>query len=289
MNDILKTTMAVIAAIAVMAAVFVPMTMEFGEQAHYTTNRNEGGYYTLVENDKKVVVEIDGISATATINGKEYDVYNYGTYLVSDFATMGYVPQEDGYHSVFTLKKNYKINVNLGSVAKLTLTFDNGEVVMNDGTNTYTGTYTYLLHYSGGSGNYIQTNNITSLNVNKDSEIFFIKNGGTISNTIIGGPYKAGALSGSAKNYTNGTDNVPTAAATTISWTLTDNGNQTYKITNPTYSPDSTPILYGLIPVKYQVYNEDSMVAFMVNILPVLVGLAFLAAIGIYITRFKNN
>lgn len=289
MNDILKTTMAVITAVAVMAVVFVPMTMEFGEQAHYTVNRNEGGYYTLVEDNKKVVVEVDTINASVTINGKTYDLSTFGTYLVSDYALMDYSPADNGTHNVFTENKAFTLTIGSSTMQKLTITFENGNATVTDGTNTYNGTYTYLLHYSGGSGNYIQTSNVTELNVNKDSKIFFINNGGSWSSTIIGGPFEADQLRGSADIYTVDTASVPTKSTTTISWTLEDNGDETYKITNPTYSPDATELKRGIVPVKYQVYNEDSMVAFMVNILPVLVGLAFLAGIGIYITRFKDQ
>lgn len=294
MNDILKTTMAVITAIAVMAVVFVPMTMEFEEQAHYTTNRNTGGYYTLAESNNKVVVEIDNISPTATINGKEYDVSKFGSYLISDFALMTFVPQENttSYHAIFTTELAYKLNVG-STPAKILITFYNGtatmELTTSSGSNTYTGEYSYVLHYSGGAGNYIQPNssNASYMMVNADSEIFFIKNGGNTANSLIAGPFKASALRGTGTQYTL-SGNMPTGAQTTVTWTMTDNGNGTYSIPSGTYGEDQT-IAVSLVPVKYQVYNEDSMIAFIVNILPILVGLAFLAGIGMYITRFKSQ
>lgn len=263
----------------------VPLTMSFAEEMHYSIERNEGGFYTLVENEDEVTVQIDNTDSTTTINGKEYDIYKYGCYLVSDFALMGFVPQGAGYHTIFTEDKTFKIDV--GTTPKqLTLTFADGTATVTDGANTYTGEYSYLIHYSGGFGNYIYTDNISNNNVNKDSTIFIVKNGGIYTETAIGGPFEPGKLNGSGSLYTIGENNVPVGSTTSFNWTLTDNGNKSYKMTGITYGSE-TAVSSGIIPVKYQVYDEHSMTATLVEMSPLMLGISLMIVMGLFLVRSK--
>lgn len=278
---LIKTVLFCVVSILVIVAVAIPLTSEMAEDAKNTLHKNEGGYYTLAGNDDYVEVYIDNTSATVTINGGKYDIYQYGTYLASNVAEFSYVPQGAGYHSIFTINETIRITVDGSTVSKtLKMVFEDGNYTLeyNNGstTNTYNGTYDYVLHYSGGTGNYLSVNDLPSYKMNGDSTIYLFNNGGGITNTTILKPVKASAGSAAGTSYATGTP--PTGNSVTGTWTVTNNDDGTINISGWNIG-DETNYTSGCIPVKYYTYG-DNAVSSIVSLIPIILILMLLVAVA---------
>lgn len=281
---ILTAALFVIVGIIVVAAMATPIISSMAENAKTTMHKNEGGDYTLATEHERIVVEIDGTGATATINGKKYDIYQYGSYIISDTLMMGFIPQEQAYHGIFSTNGNFRILI--GSQESATVVMEEGawSMVHNTGTTTttYNGTYTYLYYYSGGTGNYV-CGNMTSFTMNKESLIVLYSNGMNFGSSYTTTPTTAETGSATGKLYsTNGT-----ATDITVTWTVTDNEDGTCTISN--IQGINNIQKTGVAPLRYYTYDENNTTATIVGIIPILLIVMILIAASYVIMNFKSK
>lgn len=282
---ILAAALFVIVGIIMVAAMATPIISSMAENAKTTMHKNEGANYTLATEHERIVVEIDGTGATATINGKKYDVYKYGSYIISDTLMMGFVPQGEGYHGVFSTEGNYKIMV--GEQKSIKVVMEDGtwstEYTSNNTTTTHNGTYTYLYYYSGGIGNYIYSGHITNYTMNKESLIILCENGMNYTRSYTTTPTAVETGSATGKSYNlDGT-----ITDITLTWTVTENEDGTCTISNIQGIDGVSKA--GVAPLRYYTYDENNVTATIVGIIPILLVTMILIATAYVIMNFKSK
>lgn len=278
-DNIIKSGVLAAVALLVISLAVVPMTIDAAENAKYTIKKNVGTdiTYTLTDKAERLEIVIPANSSTVTINGETVDVYRYGTWLASDALMVNFVPQETGYHSIFTLNKTDRISVNSAETKVATITMEDGTYTYTDlSGNSYTGTYGYVLHATSGYGNYLQIG-IGSVTLNDDSRIFLFDNKGNFGSSTIITPTTAGAGSGTGKQYATGTP--PTGTDITVTWDITENDDGTIKISNVTTS-ESVTLTGGAMPVEYTTYTNTTGSILMSLVPVILFGALIVIIIG---------
>lgn len=282
---VLTAALFAIVGIIVVAAMATPIISNMAENAKTTMHKNEGADYTLATEHERIVVEIDGSGATATINGKKYDIYQYGSYIISDTLMMGFVPQGAGYHGIFSTDGNYRITI--GSQASATVVMEDGawsmEYTTGTTTTTHNGTYAYLYYYSGGIGNYVYGDNITKFTINKESLIVLCANGMIYEPSYFTTPTAAATGSAPGKSYNlDGT-----TTDITLTWTVTENEDGTCTISN-IQGIDNVKRT-GVMPLRYYTYDDNNATSTIVGMIPILLFVMILIAVSYVIMNIKSK
>lgn len=246
--------------IAGLAAIAVPMISEITDDIH-SVERNTGDTFTLTDRTTSCILE--NTDNGWTMDGK----------LITEFGTRGIIPMfSDSF--VISYDKGSDTLSFFPSVGERTSTAT--KIVCEDGTYTVTdngtettGTYEWILKYSK-HGDYVEGG--VGSKFNASEEIYIV--------TAISSSYGVygGTTNDIEKFFYSGEDLAYTL--TTSEYTSKPDVEQVdaFTIDGSRY--------FLIVPAYYDVIDStDEMVKMMFNIAPVLLGLMFFAAIGIYMVR----
>lgn len=267
-NTIIGMVVAMIVVIAGISVITIPMISELSDEIH-STEINTGARYSLAETNEKVEIKL--VNGIGYINDETIkDDFGYSMLMFSDdFIIMYDVSKEPS--------ATIRIYTSAGVGSDITsIVAEKGNWTGTKADNsTITGTYDFLMAWNK-NGNYGAIGNsqiTTPLYVNADSKIYVAAASGASAVYIAGGTI-------------NNLENILLVGeqpTNTITYEQYTDKPQVNKITAFNCSVVPAAIF---VPLKYDTFTSfDQILKTMIDMAPVLIGLMFLAAVGLYMTR----
>lgn len=269
-NSIIGMVVAMIVVIAGISVITIPMISEMSDNIH-STEMNDAVRYTLAETNHEVKLEL--INGIGYINDETIkDEYGYRMIMFSNSFVVIYDPSQEP-----------NSTIGLFSISGTTSTFTSiKNMTAEDGTwtatsatdTTVTGTYEWLMAWNK-HGNYgaVVSGQVTQpIYVNADSIVYIC---GAQSTTV---NLSMGTIGNMTDIISIGDD--PGITITSEQYTTNPN---VLKVTEFGSGIAPTSLF---IPLKYDVFTSyDQMLKTMFDMAPILIGIMFLAAIGMYMSR----
>lgn len=279
LNEIPKTVVAAVIVIVGLTAILTPMVMEMTEDIH-SVESNPSVSYNLKETTEDIHIRI--IDGYGYINNEKINSSNYRYLMImfTDSFVMKYTAGNDGSATGFTLNTN---TGNQYSITEMEMT--DGNWTATTSSTQVTGTYDFCMAWSK-NGKYTMSiaSETNPFYANADSEVYIVWSTTETNTGLVKGT--AGTLLDGGFGSMTTVFNVAESLPSDVS----------IQITQYTDKPDVVKITgatsgyYVFLPIKYDVITSfDEMLTLLFNMSPILIGLMFLAAIGLTMTRSIKN
>lgn len=251
------------------SALMIPISAEFSNNVYSYTSNGENQSYSLIETDRDV--ELITTNGVGYINGEPVTEFTSGSTILLMFGDT-FVIRYSGNSGAIALLTS------TGNVGITEILFSDGEYTATTETGTITGTYGYLMKWAK-NGDYVTYSNMIGKKVDADATVY-IAQATTSSESYANGVWK-GTINNIQKEY----DYLNEADPFTIESEISATNPDVYEITNSTY--ESTVRMF--IPQDYKIVTStDSMIRMIISLMPLFVGVAGFAAMGITLTRLTK-
>lgn len=257
--------------VMVIAALMVPVTMEFADEIHSQESNADSVRYSLAETDRKIELElIDGIGY---INGQTIKQdYGYGMLMFSDDFIVMYGVNEEPTARIMLYSET-----GTSAIKSMTANLGTWTAVKTDDT-TLTGTYSHVMAWNK-NGNYgaMVAGSFGSPVYVNTTDTIYIAAAASATSMFVG----SGTIGNVSVMMQVG--DAPTNTITSESYTTEPNVT---KITN--FTSTITPATL-FVPMKYDVITgTDTMVKTIVGLSPLFAGIALFAVMGINLVRMNK-
>ena len=281
MGKLLAITIGAAVAIIVLGGVLVPVIDDSTTLKEKELHQNVGTHY-FKKVDSASISMVLGESFAVTVDGDAVDVGDYGIIVMSDTLAVSTGNQGELFAYDPVGNKFIAAGSEQGSA---TITIGSGAYTVSSGGNSITGTLSNVIVASDSTnGDYVYA---TAGTVNKDSpglayvgSILWGSKQGTVTITDLSSGSAAYKLA-SITDFV-----VSSTADATLTWEVTDNGDDSYDVASFADSTDSTLNVLTYIPVSY--YTMEEIQAFTIlNVIPALVIVAIL--VGVLAVVFRRS